>query len=489
MKLNFKRKAWKRETSEKDYPKIIDNIEHENMPSISVCDTCKISISNAVLHFNLCLKEYHPYCAHPMSNFPDKFPNQTYVCPSCIHNNNSSFHHFVSRAAYCMFDVSQNFIKKQYKKWSALSSYNKIDIIYLTFPCPSTYCISPTQEQMLVKSKNGIANYFNNCYMSVIVQSLLGAVVQRFIPSILEYPSEIVSVLDSCSKKLSGENKSNSVNLSREFSLLSEKSMSIDLQKKEDNDAFEFLERLIDFIISKNPLSDEYLTYPYFSFITCLSCKSTVGEVISHEKNIVLAIPEQDDSITLESLLYAKCFCSLKEEDERTLFSSGCPGKIHETSILGRTPKLFAVCTARNNSSTVYCETPVEVPYFMYLDSFIGDSCGSVTYALVVIIYRYGSRLSTGHFNYVLFNRDGTSILFDDTKKCIYETADVLRDVERQKHRHIAIYLYEKIVSTQFYPTDNTLPWSYDSSHLQAVENIYYGNAEIHRAITERDMF
>ena len=96
VKLNFKRKAWKRETSVKDYPKIIDNIEHENMPSISVCDTCKISISNAVLHFNLCLKEYHPYCAHPMSNFPDKFPNQTYVCLSCIHNNNSSFHHIKS---------------------------------------------------------------------------------------------------------------------------------------------------------------------------------------------------------------------------------------------------------------------------------------------------------------------------------------------------------------------------------------------------------
>ena len=187
-------------------------------------------------------------------------------------------------------------------------------------------------------------------------------------------------------KKLSGENKSNSVNLSREFSLLSEKSMAIDLQKKEDNDAFEFLERLIDFIISKNPLSDEYFTYPYFSFITCLSCKSTVGEAISHEKNIVLPIPEQDDSITLESLLYAKCFCSLKEEDERTLCSSGCSGKIHETSILGRTQKLFAVCTARNTSSTVYCETPVEVPYFMYLDSFIGDSCGSVTYALIVIM-------------------------------------------------------------------------------------------------------
>ena len=155
------------------------------------------------------------------------------------------------------------------------------------------------------------------------------------------------------SKKLSGENKGNSVNLPREFSLLLEKIMSLDLRKKEHNDAFEFLERLIDFIISENPLSDKYFTHPYFSFITCLSCKSTVREVISHKKNIVLPIPEQDDSITLESLLYAKCFCSLKEDDERTRYSSGCSGKIHETSILGSAPKLFVVCTASNTSSTV----------------------------------------------------------------------------------------------------------------------------------------
>ena len=120
------------------------------------------------------------------------------------------------------------------------------------------------------------------------------------------------------SKKLSGKNKSNSVKLLRDFSLLLEKIMSIDLQKNEHNEAFEFLERLIDFIISENPLSDEYYPYPYFSFITCLSYKSTVGEVIFHKKNIPLPIPEQDDPITLESLLYTKIFCSLKDEHERT---------------------------------------------------------------------------------------------------------------------------------------------------------------------------
>ena len=182
--------------------------------------------------------------------------------------------------------------------------------------------------------------------------------------------------------------------------------MSIDLQKKEHNGAFEFLKRLTDFIISENRLSDEYFTYPYFSFITCLSCKSTVEEVTSREKKIVLPVPEQDTSITLESLLYAKCFCSFKEEDERKRCGSGCSGKIHETSILGSAPMIFVVCTACNTSSTVYCETPIEVPCCIYLDSFIGDSCGSVTYTLVPIICRYGSCLSTSHFSRILFSRD-----------------------------------------------------------------------------------
>ena len=112
MKLDFKRKQGKQEHSKKDHSKIIDNIEHENIPSISVCDTCKISTNNSILHCNLYLKEYHPYCAHPMCSFSEKFPSQRYVCPNCIYNNISSFHHFVSRASYCTFDVSQDFIKE-----------------------------------------------------------------------------------------------------------------------------------------------------------------------------------------------------------------------------------------------------------------------------------------------------------------------------------------------------------------------------------------
>ena len=58
------------------------------------------------------------------------------------------------------------------------------------------------------------------------------------------------------------------------------------------------------------------------------------GKLFYHEKNIALPIPEQDDPITFESLSYVKCFCSLKEEDEKPRCSRGCSDKIHEISIL-----------------------------------------------------------------------------------------------------------------------------------------------------------
>ena len=41
VKLNFIKKQGKEEHWEKDHPEITDNIEHENMPKIFVCDTCK----------------------------------------------------------------------------------------------------------------------------------------------------------------------------------------------------------------------------------------------------------------------------------------------------------------------------------------------------------------------------------------------------------------------------------------------------------------
>ena len=125
----LKRKEKKRKTiksrSKKDAPKVTD----EKFP---VCDSCKSAVDVIYLTCTLCTKVYHFSCAHPLSNFGDNVPSLTYVCPGCVHNNNTSFHHFLSRAATHKVTFEDTFIRDQFELWHNLKSYNKIDIRYIS---------------------------------------------------------------------------------------------------------------------------------------------------------------------------------------------------------------------------------------------------------------------------------------------------------------------------------------------------------------------
>ena len=70
--------------------------------------------------------------------------------------------------------------------------------------------------------------------------------------------------------------------------------------------------------------------------ITCLNCKSTFGEVVQQQKSITVPIPDQENSLTLERLLYFRFFCDVREPDLRTSCSKGCTDRVHETTILGQ---------------------------------------------------------------------------------------------------------------------------------------------------------
>ena len=328
-----------------------------------------------------------------------------------------------------------------------------------------------------------------NCYISVVIQSLAGTVCQRFIPSTLESNSQLISALNVRRNKLTTSIKDSRVNLSKEFTMLSKQILDVDLRKKEHHDAFEFLEKLLDKLITENLFVDQHFTYPLFNIIKCLSCNFIAREVIKHQKDIIMPIPEQQAPLTLENLIYSKFFCGIHEQDERTHCNEGCSGKVHETLVLGAAPKDFIVCTARNTSSTGYCLKPVEVPYCLYFDQFLFESCGSITYTLVSVIYRYGSHLSTSHFNCILFNRYGICCSFDDTNETLYDTEVVLRDLERQRHTHIAIYVQEKSVTSHFYPIYDNLQWSYDASKLEVVENVFYQSSKLMDEVSERDIF
>ena len=242
-----------------------------------------------------------------MSNFGDNVPSLTYVCPGCVHNNNTSFHHFLSRAATHRVTFGDTFIRDQFELWHNLKSYNKIDIKYLSFPRPHHYPILPRAEDIVVTSESGIWDFFNNFYLSVIIHTLLGTVCQRFLSSTFENTNEIVSILHSCRKKISSSEEE-AVNLTKEFKFFTEKIFSEDLERNKFHDAVEFLHCLIDKLLSESCFLEEQFIFSILNMITCLNCKSTFGEVVQQQKSITVLILDQENSSTLESLLYFRFF-------------------------------------------------------------------------------------------------------------------------------------------------------------------------------------
>ena len=49
--------------------------------------------------------------------------------------------------------------------------------------------------------------------------------------------------------------------------------------------------------------------------------------------------------------------------------------------------------------------------------------------------------------------------------------------------------MLERNANSQFYPNDESLPWSYNEENLKVVESIYYDNQPLPPNITERDIF
>ena len=200
------------------------------------------------------------------------------------------------------------------------------------------------------------------------------------------------------------------------------------------------------------------------------------GSYFYHEKNIALPIPEQDDPITFESLSYVKCFCSLKEEDEKLRCSRGCSDKIHEISILWSPPKLFPASIAYNTCSTAYCEILTEMPYCICLYSFIGDSFGLVTYTLVAIVIEvvYQLAISTAFYSietvrvrnvftkrqmfYVILKGKNTHILLYTFQKKLFPLSSIPLIIFYHNHMILLLesswkYILQKCWKTQCYVT------------------------------------
>ena len=160
---------------------------------------------------------------------------------------------------------------------------------------------------------------------------------ERFLPSTFENPNGIVSTLHSCRKKISSSEEE-AVNLTKEFNRFTENIFSEDLERKKFHDAVQLFDfcSIFDKLLRESCFLEEQFIFPIFSMITYLNSKSTFGEVVQQQKNIAVPIPDQENSVTLESLLYFRFFfCDIREQDLRTSCSKGWTCRVHETTILG----------------------------------------------------------------------------------------------------------------------------------------------------------
>ena len=203
-------------------------------------------------------------------------------------------------------------LQKSNMKCGSHYHHHIIYIKYLKFPLQSHYHVLPKQEEMLVTDisiiKKGILNYFNNCYILTIIQSLAETMCQRFIPSTLESDSQLISVVNVYHNTLTTSIKDSRLNLSKEFAILSKQILDKDLRKKQLHDAFKLLEKLLDKLITENLFVDEHFTHLLLNIVKCLSCNLIAGEVVRLRKDIIMPIPEQETPLVLESVLCSKCF-------------------------------------------------------------------------------------------------------------------------------------------------------------------------------------
>ena len=70
-------------------------------------------------------------------------------------------------------------------------------------PTPSIVKQLPSVTELKILSKNGISNYYNNCYKSVIIHSLFGTAIANFFPSSSNYSPLIQKAVDVCKSKIS----------------------------------------------------------------------------------------------------------------------------------------------------------------------------------------------------------------------------------------------------------------------------------------------
>jgi len=443
-----------------------------NKKATILCQVCKTKDTKKnILSCNLCSNNYHPACIHPTSVFTDEFPTDTYICKHCIKSTYTSLASFISKKTYSTQKFDKESIESFIDTWSHFDSETKLFYENLVYPLPLHYSNLPKQQESNFSLNKGIKNEYNNCFMSVVLHSLLGTSVIKFIPSQSECPTAVVKSIHACRKELQRENSRKPIDLKEHLNVLSTKVLNTDLMKKIQHDCLEFMEKLIDGFLEDSIFAAENFESKLLNFLQCLSCKKISATVSNQPASISIVVPEKSKAVSLESLLYANKFCNLEDANTRTKCTCEATAKVHEASFYLQPPKVLMVYTNRSVDNHHFCTTPVETPACLHLDGFMSENRESLTYSLVSNIYRFGKSTTIGHFNCALFKYDGTCITYDDISVSMLESEKVLLDLNKQKHSHVSIYVMDKSNKQQHYPTSEHLPWSFKMGNHKVIES------------------
>ena len=100
----------------------------------------------------------------------------------------------------------------------------------------------PTANDITI-SRTGISNYYNNCYMGVIIHSIFGTVITKYIPTLSNISFPVLKAFDECKKKVTLQmvkrfnKRKTGINLSKQFKIFSECLMNSSSKLKEHHDA------------------------------------------------------------------------------------------------------------------------------------------------------------------------------------------------------------------------------------------------------------
>ena len=397
-------------TKEEEHNAINRIIKEYKKSSKSLSYICSGSVKVKLnIYCDFCRNFYHSSRAHPTCSFASTFPANLYINQSCIENNYKSFHCYTSfhlSAELYNYIEDVDCISNLFHNWNKFPDNLEKDCKNVSIPMEH-HCGSPSQHVFLpVHSKPGIRNSYNNCYLSVVIQSIMGTELYKFFPSELEAPTNIIRALWRCRNMLCcGENR-RVINLKDDFMIFSREVMHGNLNDKMQHYAFEFYENLIDNLSTQCLTVDKNFKAIFMTFVKCFDCGRITGDPIKREKSIILSIPQLKKPVTLESLIYSKFFCNINNRTKIVKCDCDSGSFIQESSTFLQPPRVLVIYTSRNIDGRKYCDTAVEIPASLYFDHLVARKHPSSTYSLVSEIYRYGNVVEQGHFNCALFSNN-----------------------------------------------------------------------------------